>query len=488
MKPSPDALRSLSVIAVGCVLATTSAAQCTNAWTALAGGNPNGVVRGLMRAANGDLVVSGSFTSIGGIQAAGCARWNGTSWTALGANGATIKQTYELPNGDLVAAGSWPNSSGPLFFSAARWDGVTWQPLPYQSTHAAVRPGGRIVLAGPGAPGHVVEWNGVSWQPLGSGLLHWIPAFPMPIGLNPVVDAIAVGLDGSLYLGGDFRQAGSVIVNGIARWNGTTWSPLGSLWSQVRGLLVTANGDVVAAGLNAGGQWAVARWNGASWATLGSPATPLGPAFALAELPNGDIVAGGLFTTASGAPGDRLARWNGTTWLPVAGGANNEVGSLLMLDDQLLVGGWFTTVGGGTASPYLAALGTNCAASTTVVGTTCAGPTSLGALQANGRPWIGSMFRSQVAGVSAPLAIEVIGLAPVALPLPGFGCTLLAAPDALRLALPSAGLLQLQLAIPASPAFVGASLWQQVAPLSFDAFGQPELTTTNALQLTFGSF
>jgi hypothetical protein len=78
---------------------------------------------------------------------------------------------------------------------------------------------------------------------------------------------------------------------------------------------------------------------------------------ALAVLPNGDLVAGGLFTTAGGQPANRIARWNGSAWSPLGSGMNNAVNALAMLPNgDLVAGGDFLTAG-GVVAPYLARWG-----------------------------------------------------------------------------------------------------------------------------------
>ena len=85
--------------------------------------------------------------------------------------------------------------------------------------------------------------------------------------------------------------------------------------ASVRVLLTQPNGDVLAGGLfdMIGGTpaSAIARWDGTSW-------FPVGPRLfeqvsAIATLPGGDVVAAGLLNT--GGPG--LARWNGTAWCAI---------------------------------------------------------------------------------------------------------------------------------------------------------------------------
>ena len=66
----------------------------------------------------------------------------------------------------------------------------------------------------------VARWDGStsSWHSLGSGIG----------GTTPPIYALAVGPDGSLYAGRCFSTAGGVAAYSIARWDGTSWHPLGS--------------------------------------------------------------------------------------------------------------------------------------------------------------------------------------------------------------------------------------------------------------------
>lgn len=64
-------------------------------------------------------------------------------------------------------------------------------------------------------------------------------------------------------------------------------------------------------------------------------------------LPNGDLVAGGDFTTSGGNPVNYLARWNGASCLSSGGGTNGPVSSLFVRSNgELVVGGSFSTAGG----------------------------------------------------------------------------------------------------------------------------------------------
>jgi hypothetical protein len=68
----------------------------------------------------------------------------------------------------------------------------------------------------------IAKWNGSSWSALGTGLINNIY-----FGYPPSVHAIAVS-GSDVYVGGVFTLAGGVPANNIAKWDGSTWSALGS--------------------------------------------------------------------------------------------------------------------------------------------------------------------------------------------------------------------------------------------------------------------
>ncbi len=61
---------------------------------------------------------------------------------------------------------------------------------------------------------------------------------------------------------------------------------------------------------------------------------------------NGDLYAGGYFTSADGQTAKYIARWDGSQWHDVGGGMNHYVYDLLVYDGKLIAGGVFDTVNG----------------------------------------------------------------------------------------------------------------------------------------------
>jgi len=317
-------------------------ASGANLWSGVGEYGANGALNGGVSALvviGSDLYVGGSFTNAGAVPAADhVARWNGTSWAALGSNGAgngalnSEVEAMAVVGGELYVGGWFTDAAG----------------LPEAD--------------------HVARWNGTAWSALGSnGAGNG--------ALNARVHAISAAPDG-LLVGGNFTNAGGrAEADHIAHWNGTAWGPLGSngagngaLSDSVRAIAV-AGADIYAGGLftNAAGvpqADGVARWNGSAWSALGaSPAGTngalLGDVHALVAR-DGELYVGGSFENAAGlAQADFVARWNGTGWFALgsngAGGAlNGGVGALVFVGTDLYVGGGFTFAGGIAGAHHLA--------------------------------------------------------------------------------------------------------------------------------------
>jgi len=178
---------------------------------------------------------------------------------------------------------------------------------------------------------------------------NWMSMGGIP-GANGTVRAAAVDGWGNLYIGGDFTLVGNVYVNRIAKWDGSSWTGLGSGVSSSVYALAISGGDLYAGGLftTAGGSPApyIAKWDGSSWTALGAGINDL--VYALAVSGN-ELYAGGRFTTAGGNAANRIAKWDGNSWSALGAGMDAWPYALAVSGSNLYAGGVFTTAGGNAA-------------------------------------------------------------------------------------------------------------------------------------------
>jgi hypothetical protein len=322
-----------------------------------------GYVYALTTMPNGDIIAGGYFGSAGSLPANNIARWNGSTWSPLGTGvNNYVYSLITLPNGDLIAGGSFITAGGVTVNGIARWNGSAWTALgtgtAFGNTVYALTtlPNGDLIAGGqfqtlsPGGVrvNNIALWNGSAWSPLSTGLGG---------GANPTAQSLTTLPNGDLVVGGSFTTAGGVPANNIARWNGSTWSALGTglvggTRPAVKSLTTLPNGDLIAGGdfqfTTPGGVrvYNIARWNGSAWSALGTGMT--GGIFtspsvnALATLPNGDLIAGGTFTTAGGNPSAYFARYTFGSPADVAGpGQSLGSDNALTADDIIVYLNWF---------------------------------------------------------------------------------------------------------------------------------------------------
>lgn len=193
--------------------------------------------------------------------------------------------------------------------------------------------GGSFTEAGGEAALNIASWDGEHWAPLGSGL-------------NGEVHALAV-YNGDLIAGGSFTLAGSTPVEHIARWDGTDWHDLGGGLDGLVTSLAVHEGRLIAGGTFLfSGSFDLLRyvgaWDGSTWAAFGTGLSGPGPSVNALLSHNGDLVVGGIFTTAGGLDAHNVARWDGSVWSSFADGIDGTVSALVEYNDQVVAGGYFT--------------------------------------------------------------------------------------------------------------------------------------------------
>jgi hypothetical protein len=316
------------------------------------------------------LYMGGIFTRVGTTSASRIARWDGANWNALAGgvtgsfNGSSvIVRAIKGQDNNVYIGGDFSTADTLSVANIAFWDGANWQTMGYgvdsqvnaiDANSSEVYVGGFFTnaLNFPGFPmpvNNIAQWDAVfGWAPLGSGV-------------NATVAAIAVS-GGNVYAGGSFTNASGVTANRIAMWNGSSWSSLGTgtangLGNGTVSAILVDGSDVYVGGTftNAGGApaKAIAKWNGSSWSALGSGMINSGTASVTSMAKIGSyLYVGGNFTNAGGIITRTVARWNGSSWEAMGSGVGNETlpgaaraSAMAAQGNDLYVGGIFETAG-----------------------------------------------------------------------------------------------------------------------------------------------
>jgi hypothetical protein len=340
----------------------------TTVWSAFAVDEPSAI--------GPAVYAGGQFTTIGGVSAANIARWNGTTWAPLGTGTQSTGVVYAFAEKDgyLYAGGAFASMGAQAGTRGiAKWDGTTWSsvgggmaqnnggPRALRFWGNDLYVGGLMNDMGGVSLRKLARWDGSSWAALPGN----------PLASADSVSALIVHDDGAgaaLYVGGDFDNAGGNANNdNIFRWDGSSLTALGRGTNDIVEALAEFNGD-----LYVGGHFTkvfqsdgtelivnkIARWDGTTWHVVsGGIAGTVGVHVWSLNVFNdgtGDaLYAGGNFSTVSSFTIRNVAKWNGTTWSVV--GASNLNGGVYALttsqrDGGQYVGGTFTTAGTPSAN------------------------------------------------------------------------------------------------------------------------------------------
>jgi hypothetical protein len=281
--------------------------------------------------------------------------FSGGDWSALGTGMNNSIEAIAVSGSDVYAGGYFTRagtcSSDDGCNHIAKWDGNTWSPLGKgtEGDVYAIAVDGSNVYAGgyftagtcPGDDGcSIAKWDGSTWSPLG-------------IGTEGVVNAITVS-DGAVYAGGIAVQ-GCPTCSGLAKWDGFGWSGLGTFKGNVWAIAVSGSDVYVGGGFDLA--WApippctsgcqnIAKWNGSTWSALGTGMNSDVNAIAVS---GSDVYAGGAFTCAgtctSGDGYNYIAKWDGSTWSALGTGMNNDVNAIAVSGADMYAAGLFNSAG-----------------------------------------------------------------------------------------------------------------------------------------------
>lgn len=190
---------------------------------------------------------------------------------------------------------------------------------------------------------------------------------PVTLFDDVVTEIYAMEYDGSefLYVGGTFSRIGGVSANNIARYSLVTrqWSALGNgtddtVWAiAISGSTIYVGGAFTSAG-GVANTTGIAKWNGSAWSALGTGANIAGVrSFAIS---GSNLYAGGDFTLMGGVTNTKhIAKWDGSAWSALDTGVTIGVGVVVFgvaIDGtgNVFIGGEFASVGGVSNTAYIA--------------------------------------------------------------------------------------------------------------------------------------
>lgn len=200
-------------------------------FVALGSGGTKGVddnVNGITMDAAGNLYVTGNFLNAGGAGAVRIAMLSPAgAWSALG-TGLTGGTAFGfglatgLDGTSIYVTGNFDTANGVTVNFVAKWNGTTFEALGSGLDSGGLdiktAPNGDIYVSGDfaGASGvtvnDIARWNGSGWSALGSGID------------GTSANRITFAADGLMYIGGVFTGiSGITTTDSFAAWNGSAW-------------------------------------------------------------------------------------------------------------------------------------------------------------------------------------------------------------------------------------------------------------------------
>ncbi|MBI4664417.1 MAG: immunoglobulin domain-containing protein [Verrucomicrobia bacterium] len=334
------------------------------------------VVRAISEQGDGKLLIGGEFVSVNGATRNRIARLNSDGSlesafaSASGADGdvqgiAVQGDGRVLIGGNFTSVNGTPrnriarlNSDGSLdssFVTAVGADGAV-RPIVVQGD-------GRVLIGG-----FFASVNGASRNRIArlknDGSVDG--SFNVGTGASGSVTCMALQTDGKVVICGSFTSFNGTARNRIARLNSdgsldTGFNPGSGADDWISAMALQTDGKVVVGGdfktFNSTSRTRLARLNSnGSLDTSFSPTLAAIPGYgmdidAIAAQDDGKLVIGGSFGSINGTPRTRVARLNRDGTLDPSfnpgSGANDWVFSIaVQRDGRIVIGGWFTSVGG----------------------------------------------------------------------------------------------------------------------------------------------
>ena len=307
--------------------------------------NLNNYIYSLFSGSDG-VYIGGNFVSASNNTATShIAKWNGSSLSNLG--------TGSVAGSTPIGYDNYGNSLIKTILSSSE----------------GVYAGGKFENAGGSSSAdYIARWNGDRWFNVGTGTFG--PSIDTSAwGSSTIVNSITSGSDG-LYIGGQFYMyaANGNGTTSLAKWDGRNWSRITvSAFSNILNVILSGTDGLYAGGTfsSAGGLTAasyIAKWNGTSWTNLGSGSFGQSPLqgqinstygvvpYSFLSNSNGLYVGGGFTKVANNTGSSGIALWNGSSWSNLGPGLNGPVFSIVSNSSGLYAGGKFSYTANGTTN------------------------------------------------------------------------------------------------------------------------------------------
>lgn len=194
-----------------------------------------------------------------------------------------------------------------------------WDPDGAGPARAGVAMFGPLSVAGDRVVNGAARFDGTSWEEVPSGL-------PSSFVLHGVV-----GLGNGSLVAYGLPSGNSAAFDDVYLWSGGGWTklPLLPFYAGFTGGGVLRSGEFFLSGqvFNGTTPLGVIAWTGSGWHTLGQGVR--GGVRSSDVSPDGALVVGGDFTQADGKTVDRVATWDGTGWMPVGNGIPEGIPNLV---------------------------------------------------------------------------------------------------------------------------------------------------------------
>ncbi len=314
------------------------------------------------------LYIGGNFKYYGTTKHAGVAQWDGYQVSNLGCG---LGGCTSLSCGGVLQFEKFHNELYAVFYEDS---------VGCQNIH------------------HISKWTGSTWIDLGQNFYRHNS--PTLLNSMNIIDSV-------LYIYGDIDSIMNLSVHGIVKYDGVNWDtefhcslftdinlllhPLikynGEIYAQnflidstgnkqyfsvwrngcwekvpnafsnnnhsIQTMCIYKNDLYIAGGFNpnldsfAPGN-SIAKWNGSSWENLNGGVTMINSNYTAGvydmKVYNNELYIVGEFDFAGGLPAKNIAKWDGFRWCSLGSTFDREIWSITFYHDSLFVGGAFTTI------------------------------------------------------------------------------------------------------------------------------------------------